>query len=523
MVKQRSSKSLLWVQLPLSLSILHFLNLEAEIDLNESEQAHGVMRLYPQKRASRASRDTFLKTREWVLKTLIFKIKNKARLTNVYSQNNAKLTHNFPNEITRFTRQDRHELVIMAPNSQITERGDSRFTVKIQPQCRQSRVRWKKKQYRNRANYNFFSDAEDFVSKSVRPSFLTRISHVYVRTNRAALLRARGFRDPKLALHNISAKLAWTTTDDGWEDDYAENSVITPTPTRLVLARQIWDLRTRDERAIAAVANHGRVKGQLNAFLRFSTCFQSNRIVVKFIFLILFAKTYVQNSRMFLQIRAQFNPAPLPYSYLRDFKTPDNLFLFKKLAKTLKKRKMTATITPWYVLFLTRFVEHCSGKKTLIHLFMFILQILTLQEQILCALWARKMQHFQKAIGTGFFLNEAVQILFVALKLKDPYFLINWTAKTFKKINFWRYKFFFFFFRHVLGNFFQPMFRNLNIRGFKLKLKGKISVTGNARTRSLSYNVGSVTSAHLKHKTLYAIDIVRTFTGVQGLQIWIAF
>ena len=59
--------------------------------------------------------------------------------------------------------------------------------------------------------------------------------------------------------------------------------------------------------------------------------------------------------------------------------------------------------------------------------------------------------------------------------------------------------------------------------GVKIKLKGKISVAGNARTRAIYYRVGSTSHAKIQNKILHNLNLVHTFTGVLGLQIWYYF
>lgn len=63
------------------------------------------------------------------------------------------------------------------------------------------------------------------------------------------------------------------------------------------------------------------------------------------------------------------------------------------------------------------------------------------------------------------------------------------------------------------------MYKEIGAKGFKVKLKGKISVAGNARKRTVLYRFGKNSYSSIELKTLYSYDTISTFTGVQGLQI----
>lgn len=138
-------------------------------------------------------------------------------------------------------------------------------------------------------------------------------------------------------------------------------------------------------------------------------------------------------------------------------------------------------------------------------------------------MWTQKLKSFNRSVGHGFFLSESVQILYIALKIKDPFFLINWMVNVLNKISFWKIRMFFHFLRYTFKYFFWEVFSLLGVRGIKFKLKGKISVAGNARTRKLIYKIGDTSFATLDNKILHSFDLVRTFTGVMGLQIWLVF
>lgn len=205
---------------------------------------------------------------------------------------------------------------------------------------------------------------------------------------------------------------------------------------------------------------------------------------------------------------------------------PDNTFSFifrKKMLKVFNYNKFPTITTVAYYNSLIRFIEFCSGKKVYIKFHTFLNNTLSFQEKAQCLLWSQKVKYFRKVLGPRLFLNESLQIIYLALKLKDPYMLSNWIVSTMQKISFWKYKTFLRYIKYVLRYFFWVIFKQLNIKGIKFQLKGKISVAGNARTRTVFHNVGFTSHTTFNNKILYKLNLVRTFTGVLGLKLWIVF
>jgi ribosomal protein S3 len=61
------------------------------------------------------------------------------------------------------------------------------------------------------------------------------------------------------------------------------------------------------------------------------------------------------------------------------------------------------------------------------------------------------------------------------------------------------------------------------VKGFKVKLKGKISVAGNSRKRSILYRVGKTSHSTIDVRVIHNLSLVNTFTGVMGLQTWLFY
>jgi hypothetical protein len=193
------------------------------------------------------------------------------------------------------------------------------------------------------------------------------------------------------------------------------------------------------------------------------------------------------------------------------------------MLKIFNYSKFPTITTMWHYYSLVRFVEFCSGKKVFIRLFNFMINKLTFNEKAQCLIWAQKVKYFRKVLGPRLFLNESLQILYLSLKLKDPYILSNWMVSTMQKISFWKYKMFLRYIKYVLRYFFWVIYKDLKIKGIKFQLKGKISVAGNARTRTVFHNIGFTSHTTFNNKILYHLNLVRSFTGVMGLKLWIVF
>jgi hypothetical protein len=198
-------------------------------------------------------------------------------------------------------------------------------------------------------------------------------------------------------------------------------------------------------------------------------------------------------------------------------------FIKRRVFQTINVSKFNNNLITWNHGILIRFLEYCTGKKIYIKSFAFLQNNLSVTEQTTCLLWAQKTKSFKKTIGNGIFILEAIQIFYIAFKLRDPYFLITWMTSTLQKISFWKFKFFFFFIKYIFKYFFWSHFKILKIKGIKIKISGKISVAGNARTRTIVTKIGNVGYSTFSNKILSSFDLVRSFTGVMGLRIWIIF
>lgn len=191
--------------------------------------------------------------------------------------------------------------------------------------------------------------------------------------------------------------------------------------------------------------------------------------------------------------------------------------------RILTRVKYQTTTTPWDVTNLHRFISFCTGKKSLIKINGFIKNSLSIEEQTFCLKWSSKITKFRKKLGNFLFLNESLQLIYLSFKLKDPYLLSNWMTKIFQKISFWKSRLFLSYMKYVIRNFFYTKFSALKMHGVKFQLSGKISVAGNARTRTIRYKAGYTSQSKFDFRVLTVLNLIPSFTGVQGFKVWFYF
>lgn len=137
--------------------------------------------------------------------------------------------------------------------------------------------------------------------------------------------------------------------------------------------------------------------------------------------------------------------------------------------------------------------------------------------------WKGRLLNFQRVFGRTLFLTDSLIAFYVGLKLRDLPMLIRWLRRAFTKINFWRYRSFLYFIRYTFRYVMSQMYTDLAIKGIRFRLKGKISVAGNARTRTIEHTIGAMRSTSKQFAILHEQTTINTFTGVLGLQIWLCF
>jgi len=195
----------------------------------------------------------------------------------------------------------------------------------------------------------------------------------------------------------------------------------------------------------------------------------------------------------------------------------------RRVLRLLRLKKFLPNTIIWSYLTLVRFIELLTGKYVYLKFNPFVQTSLTFLDLARCQMWEGRVIGFRKVLGPRIFLNESIQIIYLAIKYKDPTFLTNWIDEMLTRIKFWSYRQIFRYLKYVLKVLLRPYFSDLGFKGLKLKLKGKIAVAGNARTRTLFYRIGQTSHATMDNRVHQSFRTFETFTGVLGFRLWFFF
>lgn len=111
--------------------------------------------------------------------------------------------------------------------------------------------------------------------------------------------------------------------------------------------------------------------------------------------------------------------------------------------------------------------------------------------------------------------------LYLAVSLRDPVLLIAWLQNRIRKITLFQHQRFFRTLANTLhGATFGPTPR-YSLAGVRLQVTGKISVTGNAMSRTYMLRAGAQSNSSLRLRLAQGFTLVRTRTGCLG--VWLGF
>ena len=177
----------------------------------------------------------------------------------------------------------------------------------------------------------------------------------------------------------------------------------------------------------------------------------------------------------------------------------------------------------YYLKIGIKFFEFLTGFKTYFYFNKNVYKLLSNNEFLICNIWSRKLIYFQRKVGFSLFINESLQIMYLTLKTRDVYLFLNWFKVMLSKINFWKHRAFLKYIRFLLHYVFPYLYSSLRVYGARLRVKGKISVAGNARKRTFDIKSGKSGYSMLKTKVIFKKDSFITFTGILGIKFLIFF
>lgn len=194
-----------------------------------------------------------------------------------------------------------------------------------------------------------------------------------------------------------------------------------------------------------------------------------------------------------------------------------------KKKKSLLSENFKIRLLPPVMQWGVKALEFVFNRRIYLEIRAIDYRLLSPMEYLRCEIWISKLKNFTRTLGAGFFLKDTVYLTYLSLRFHNPYLMIEWLQYTLMKISFWKYRSLFHFLRYIFRFFFWPIFNELGVTGVKFKLKGKISVSGNARTRSISTSAGRSGHTTKDHRIIHLSRLVPSFTGVMGFQIWFFF
>lgn len=199
----------------------------------------------------------------------------------------------------------------------------------------------------------------------------------------------------------------------------------------------------------------------------------------------------------------------------------------KKISKKVKKYVTSSifrlNLTPWYHNTIIRFFEYCAGNKVLLQYYLSVANRVDSESIIMYKRWIPRMASYERKLGHRFFLEEALHIIHLSFRLHDCSLLSSWLKAIIKRISFWKTRSIFRFLKYLFNNYLESHFNYLGIKGFKVRLKGKISAAGNSRKRTILFRSGKNSYSNVSLKCLHNITTISTFTGVMGFQVWIFY
>jgi hypothetical protein len=122
-----------------------------------------------------------------------------------------------------------------------------------------------------------------------------------------------------------------------------------------------------------------------------------------------------------------------------------------------------------------------------------------------------------------FQLVQFMELLFFSFLKKDLNYFIKFFKFILENMFLKKHKKVFYAFDFILNKFFTKIFFFTKVRGFRFEIAGKISVTGNSKTRNKIVSFGAYSLTNKSLKISYLQDTVRTTTGVLGIKTYLTY
>lgn len=136
---------------------------------------------------------------------------------------------------------------------------------------------------------------------------------------------------------------------------------------------------------------------------------------------------------------------------------------------------------------------------------------------------ALKYNYLRSKISTTLFLKELLPVLFHSFDKKDLTYINTWLKINIERFPIKKHKTFIFHLKMILTTYFGVFKKLFKIKGFFLDIRGKLSVTGNAKKRHAAISLGNFNKSNRKLKIDWKQNVIRTNTGVLGLTLLLTY
>lgn len=217
---------------------------------------------------------------------------------------------------------------------------------------------------------------------------------------------------------------------------------------------------------------------------------------------------------------------PLPRSFKRQSNEIDLFWTFvATLGKTKYQARQAQVYGPhtssFFLKYLVGFTETTLGGKVCLTFLPYDAQKPELAPSLACveSCVYPRLRRFHRL----FFVKDFVDLMAMAFYQKNAALFLRWVVKFMERIAPRLHRKFLAFFKLFLTRLYVRHAPTLGYIGFKLTVKGKISVTGNAKKRTQRVHCGTCSLTTKVNRISYAARVVHTPTGVLGLKCFIFY
>ncbi|MBK8208546.1 MAG: hypothetical protein IPK87_17450 [Planctomycetes bacterium] len=186
---------------------------------------------------------------------------------------------------------------------------------------------------------------------------------------------------------------------------------------------------------------------------------------------------------------------------------------FKKIKKKFNKNN-------FYMLSLNFYLYYFLEKKLNKSIIILYKNYRYVLKKILFYKFVKKKLFFSNKIKSlRYFKSKDYSLIFSSLLFQDIYLLRNWLQIKMIKMSFKKHRRFLYFLKVFLISSFLPYIKKFNLKGFYIKVKGKIGLGGNSKKRTYVIKCGKFARYNKSLKLYYDFFSVSTLSGVLGIKI----